>query len=561
MNYKALYRVWRPNKFADIVGQQHITKTLQNALAERRFSHAYLFCGPRGTGKTSAAKVMAKAVNCLNGPSAEPCNQCEACVSIMDHSVVDIVEIDAASNRGVDEIRDIRDKVKYAPTHMNYKVYIIDEVHMLTPEAFNALLKTLEEPPAHVIFILATTEPHKLPLTIISRCQRFDFKRISISDIVNRLSFVCQEQGISADVKTLTLIAKYAEGGMRDALSLLDQVFSYGGNSITEEDVLSVTGGVSETVILKLVEGIIYKNPRQVLYLFDSLIHEGKDIHQILEGILYFARDLLIYKTAPDLDQLLDRVSIDEHFIKLSQECTTEELRRVIHEFTSIQMELKRINHPRVMVEMVLTKVSQKNIKEDHSGIQTMDEQKLQSLFEKIAQLESKISLIEQGLSQEVSAAAAAPSKVKTQRLNPTGKIAFNKIKETMLQADERQLEKIKRDWQQVLSNVKQKKITVHAWLIDGEPVAASSNTIVLSFKSPIHRETTEREMNRRIIEETLKEYYGSPISILTLMDNQWRTLKNDMNEEGDDEESSSEDSFFEEAFKIAGKGLVEIRD
>ena len=221
MSYQALYRVWRPQKFIDVVGQEHVTKTLQNALLQEKISHAYLFSGPRGTGKTSAAKILAKAVNCERSPVAEPCNECSACLGITDGSIPDVIEIDAASNNGVEEIRDIRDKVKYAPSSVKYKVYIIDEVHMLSIGAFNALLKTLEEPPKHVIFILATTEPHKIPLTIISRCQRFDFKRITAKAIVNRMKLIVDETGVKYDEEALQVIARAAEGGMRDALSLL----------------------------------------------------------------------------------------------------------------------------------------------------------------------------------------------------------------------------------------------------------------------------------------------------------------------------------------------------
>ena len=222
MSYQALYRVWRPRSFSDVVGQTHITRTLQNAIMHDKFSHAYLFSGPRGTGKTSAAKIFAKTINCEQAPTTEPCEECAACTGIQDGTISDVIEIDAASNNGVEQIRDIRDKVKYAPTAVTYKVYIIDEVHMLSIGAFNALLKTLEEPPKHVIFILATTEPHKIPLTIISRCQRFDFKQISQKSIVSRMQTITAAEGIQVSKEALEAVALSAEGGMRDALSLLD---------------------------------------------------------------------------------------------------------------------------------------------------------------------------------------------------------------------------------------------------------------------------------------------------------------------------------------------------
>lgn len=259
MSYQALYRVWRPQLLQDVVGQTHITKTLQNALIQEKMAHAYLFSGPRGTGKTSAAKIVAKAVNCKEAPTNEPCNICKSCIGITEGSIVDVIEIDAASNNGVDEIRDIRDKVKYAPTEVAYKVYIIDEVHMLSTGAFNALLKTLEEPPAHVIFILATTEPHKIPLTILSRCQRFDFKPISNEELVSRMTLILDNNNQLYEEDALKLIAQAADGGMRDALSLLDQAISFSEEKVAINDVLTITGAVSHEALNTLVAALAQK--------------------------------------------------------------------------------------------------------------------------------------------------------------------------------------------------------------------------------------------------------------------------------------------------------------
>lgn len=297
MAYQALYRSYRPQDFKSVAGQRHVVTTLQNAIKLNKVAHAYLFSGPRGTGKTSMAKIMAKALNCVHGPTTEPCNECEICKGITKCTISDIVEIDAASNNGVDEIRDLRDKVKYLPSECRYKVYIIDEVHMLSQGAFNALLKTLEEPPSHVIFILATTEPHKIPATILSRCQRFDFQSLDKADIVERLQYVLNAENIKATPEAVDLIAESSEGGMRDALSLLDQSISYSTDDvISEDDVLAVSGNISSQIILHMLKEALESNSAEVLKSLGEIISDGKEIPRIINDVIIFLRDALLAK-------------------------------------------------------------------------------------------------------------------------------------------------------------------------------------------------------------------------------------------------------------------------
>lgn len=353
MSYKTLYRTYRPQQFKDVVGQEHITKTFKNALSKDKISHAYLFTGPRGTGKTTVAKIIAKAANCEEAPISEPCNECSSCKSINSGFDSDIFEIDAASNNGVDEIREIRDKVKYAPTAGRFKVYIIDEVHMLSTGAFNALLKTLEEPPKHAIFILATTEPHKIPATIISRCQRFDFRSISIKDIIYRTKQIVNLENINIEEQAIITIAKNAQGGMRDALSLLDQAISYSEHLVTEEDVHEITGTVSEEKLAKIIKMLLKNRPQYVIEFIDELISSGKEPLRLVENLIYYFRDLFLLKKLNTIDTDLI-INHSEETIDISNQLDVSKIYQIISLLNDIQYEMRKTNTPRVFIELAI---------------------------------------------------------------------------------------------------------------------------------------------------------------------------------------------------------------
>lgn len=357
MAYKALYRAYRPKNFSEVAGQKHVSRTFRNALKDNKITHAYLFSGPRGTGKTSIAKIIANTVNCLEYPVSEPCGVCENCLSIEKGMFSDIIEIDAASNNGVDEIREIRDKVKYTPSQGKYKVYIIDEVHMLSIGAFNALLKTLEEPPSHVIFILATTEPHKIPATIHSRCQRFDFKEISIKDIKIKVKEIIDKENIHVNLEALDAIAEAAEGGMRDALSLLDQAISYSEDRVTEADVHAVAGTVSDVKIIDIFNSVSNNDVVNALGLLNTLIEDGKEVNRINAQMVNFLKEVLMFKNV-NSEQFAKSIYQKEQFRQLAKELSNDQIFFYVECLSTAQREMKMSNNPRTFLEITLLKMA-----------------------------------------------------------------------------------------------------------------------------------------------------------------------------------------------------------
>ncbi|WP_078543231.1 DNA polymerase III subunit gamma/tau [Litchfieldia alkalitelluris] len=565
MAYQALYRVFRPQSFHDVVGQEHITKTLQNALLQEKFSHAYLFSGPRGTGKTSAAKILAKAVNCENAPVAEPCNECQSCIGITNGSISDVLEIDAASNNGVDEIRDIRDKVKFAPSAVRYKVYIVDEVHMLSIGAFNALLKTLEEPPKHVIFLLATTEPHKIPLTIISRCQRFDFRRITSQAIVGRMKTVIDDQEVKVSEEALQIVARAADGGMRDALSLLDQVISFSEEEVNIEDVLTITGSVSHGFLTKLIQSIHDKDIHTALKTLDEMIEHGKDPMRFLEDLIFYYRDMLLYQTAPQLEEVLQRQAVDHEFTELATTISRDSIYEIIDILNKAQQEMKWTNHPRIFLEMALVKLSQLGKTETK-----IDGSEVSKLTEKIGQLENELREIKTKGVMVSQDSSQAPADKKPQKVVRNGyKTPVGRINEILKQATRNHLEVIKSHWGEMLDTLRQQnKVSHAALLIESEPVAAGENSFVLKFKYEIHCKMVAENNNnvRDNLENILYDITGKRFDMIGVPEDEWGKiregfLREQRHTDQDESNQNEEDPLIAEAMKLVGSELIEIKE
>jgi DNA polymerase-3 subunit gamma/tau len=382
MSYRALYRTYRPTDFNEIAGQEHITTTLKNALKNNKVAHAYLFTGPRGTGKTSIARILAKAVNCEHAPVDNPCNACPNCLGIQDGTISDVIEIDAASNNGVDEIRELRDKVKYLPGYVKYKVYIIDEVHMLSAGAFNALLKTLEEPPAHVIFILCTTEPQKLPLTIISRCQRFDFKAITVKEIIALLNGIIEKEHIDIEKDAVEQIAVYAEGGLRDAIGLLDQAYAYDPDVITVEDINQICGAVSFQKQIEIVTALRQSDSSAAIKAMDELITEGKEVPKICQNLIQFFRDVLVYKNVGMTDNTSSLYANPE-FVELAKSMNNRRLFFYLELLNKTASDIKWSNSPRLYLELAFIKMTDNEPASDAALLEAID-----ALTARVAELE-----------------------------------------------------------------------------------------------------------------------------------------------------------------------------
>ncbi len=508
MAYVALYRQWRPQDFENLIGQEHINTTLQNAVASGKVAHAYLFTGPRGTGKTSTAKILAKALNCVDGPTPTPCNKCPNCERITAGTSMDVFEIDAASNRGIDEIRDLREAVKFAPVEGRYKVYIIDEVHMLTAEAFNALLKTLEEPPAHVVFVLATTEPHKIPATIHSRCQRYDFRRIPAADIEKRLAVVAADSGLDIDDDALGLIARHADGGLRDALSILDQCTALGQGKIDAAAVRGLLGLIGHEWVWRLTDAMAARDAAAVLLALDELVALGKDVRQLLLELAQHGRSLMLYKAAPDVAGLetysTDRTILAAQSAKFSH----DELVRLIQLLQGAANDAKWSAEPRITAEIALLAVCRR----DDSG-------DLAALAERVAALETALAGTGAPKARPAAAAppprpaaAPAPAAAHTPAPSPAPPPAADtKPAVAALPADAGH----KEVWDAVLKELlNEGKRSVHACVSQGELVDLTASQATVRFTSSFARERSEKEDYRQIIEKGLAHITGRAVKL-----------------------------------------------
>lgn len=568
MAYQALYRVWRPQTFGDVIGQDAITTTLRNAVATKQVSHAYLFTGPRGTGKTSCSKILAKAVNCLQPQKGEPCNQCEICQAINANSLNDVIEIDAASNNGVEQIRDIRDKVKYAPTRAAYKVYIIDEVHMLSTGAFNALLKTLEEPPAQVIFILATTEPQKIPATIISRTQRFDFRRITASTILERLEFILKAKQVPYDEQGLKLIAQAAEGGMRDALSILDQALSLDNKRLTLDNAIQVTGTVDKKQLEAYFLAIIAANAAQALEDLHQLLASGRSPHRFIEAIIETCRDLLLIKTDDKLLDDFSRSLISPQIVAAHDQISQQQLYQMINAASQTQQDLHNVSRTDIYLEVLTVKLCEimqsTNSEESTASLS----QTLQDLQSEVEQLKQNIADLQKKIAKEPQATASpkiAPAKPFKSATGHTH-VDQQKINQILANATRKALNQVREVWPDLMSML---NVTQKAVMKVSKPVAASSAGVVVAFDYAMwfERVMSNQEL-LEILKNNLDKLLNNDADVVIVAAENWPQIRQTFlqNHEitnssaADVKKTKSTNVAVDKAQKLFGTELVELK-
>ncbi|MBU1038116.1 MAG: DNA polymerase III subunit gamma/tau [Candidatus Omnitrophica bacterium] len=491
MAYIVFARKYRPKNFDEITGQSHITTTLKNAIDQSRVAHAYLFAGPRGVGKTTTARILAKALNCEKGPTSKPCDKCASCREITSGSSLDILEIDGASNRGIDEMRSLRENAKFAPSKGAFKIYIIDEVHMLSNEAFNALLKTLEEPPPHVKFIFATTHAHKVPPTILSRCQRFDFRRISPGEILDNLRNIAKEEKLTVDDEALSLIAKYGDGSMRDAQVILDQISSFTRGSVRADDVTKILGIVDDEVLFGLSGAICSKDPKEALKIIDELVNNGKDVMQAVTGMIEHFRNISITKVTKEPGRLIDALSDKVERYRLeSAKFTIEQILYIIYTLSNTIDFMRKTDMAKVPFEAAMIKLTL------DTGVVPISD-----IIKRMEALEDT---------------APAPVVKKA----PASGLSEPKVEDQGSSRRSCNIDEILSSWTKVISYIKAKKISIASYLQEGDPVTLEDDLLTIGFarEFQFHKEVLETADNRRTIEGAIRDMLGLELRVVLVV-------------------------------------------
>lgn len=521
--HKALYRAYRPQTFKDVVGQEHIIRTLKNQIQNNNVGHAYLFCGTRGTGKTSTAKIFARALNCQNSVDEEPCNECEVCKDILSDNIMDVIEIDAASNNSVDDIREIRENVKYTPAKCKYKVYIIDEVHMLSQGAFNALLKTLEEPPSYVIFILATTEPHKIPATILSRCQRFDFKRVTVKDMSTRMKEICDDVNVVVDDRALNLIARNSQGALRDALSILDQCMSFSENDIEYKDVVDLLGTVNIEQLFEMAEYVIKEDTKKCLEILNEFVVWGKDIKNLIDDLIDHFRNLMVCKVSSDLDEI---ISLPEEIVEqLKAQASTIEVNdiiRILNILSTTQDAIKVSSNPRVLAEVSIMKLSQ-----------PMFDESKESLLKRISNLEEVIKSGKININNNVEIESKKETKETSEKneIEAEEEVFYEEVKSE-------DVELIEKSWENILTHIKKdKNMPVYAILREAKEFNVSANNLYIVFDDnfAFAKNKLSDEKTRNYIESVIREILNRSFSIKIILKSESKNIKLEIEKEQKD--------------------------
>jgi len=586
MSYEVLARRYRPEVFEEVVGQRTITQTIQNAISQNRVAHAFLFTGARGVGKTSTARILAKALNCEFGPKINPCNQCPTCQEIKKGISIDVIEIDGASNRGIEEVRELRENVRYSPAKSRYKIYIIDEVHMLTREAFNALLKTLEEPPPHIIFIFATTEPHKIPATILSRCQRYDFKRIPLREILTNLKRIVEEEGIQISQRGLLSIAQASEGSMRDAQSLLDQVISYGGKEIKDEDIGEILGLIDQKMIHDTLEAIANKDPRKCVEMVEYIYHYGYDLQHFCRDLLQTLRHLILIKVSQDFEGMVDLSEEDLKRLKLlAEKFEFDQLNHLFSLLLKGEEEMSQSTFPRVIVEITLIRMAM---------LQTL--LPIDQIIKRLERLEeSQPSITSMGRreiqpskkDERLISSKESPKEREPLKINGKEKEKKDFKKETPLKQWEKELEASPKEtanlaqlqtdqqdnpalqeevWRGLIDFTRERNPVLGSFLALGNVVRLKDEEIEIGFeKDSFHFDRMLEKENQVQLEAICQEFFKKKVKVtISALDLGWRSkgrplIKENQRATGDvPEEGERKNSIVEEALRIFNGRIVQ---